>query len=180
MDLCATGSGENSAKSVDQTTTGRLAAIENHIEHIESLLVGIGQLNSRLDRIYATLELAIGLLAPGQHATNPANDRSPAEEGTDTAQSGFRVVAHISRPGHGGGARLVSDVSWSDMWSVRLYVTALLRNLARTSLIPANGRCWCEIWIPNEAGELVDSAFLDQESGVIEWESDLRETGGTP
>jgi hypothetical protein len=165
MDLCATSSGENSAKSVDQTLTGRLAAIENHIEHIESLLVGIGQLNSRLDRIYATLELAIGLLAPGQHATDLANDRSLAEEGTETAQSGFRVVAHISRPDHSGGARLVSDVSWSDMWSVRLYVTALLRNLARTSLVRANGRCWCEIWTPDESGELVDSICRDCGAG---------------
>jgi hypothetical protein len=42
------------------------------------------------------------------------------------------------------------------MWSVRLFVTGLLRNMAR-----------------NETGDLIDSAFLDPDSGTIDWQSDM-------
>jgi hypothetical protein len=43
----------------------------------------------------------------------------------------------------------------------------------RSGLTSAECRCWCEIWTPNEDGELVDSAHVDPETGVIEWESDM-------
>jgi hypothetical protein len=59
------------------------------------------------------------------------------------------------------------------MWSVRLYVTALLRNAARSGLASVESRCWCEIWAPDETGELIDSAYLDPETGVIEWQADM-------
>lgn len=59
------------------------------------------------------------------------------------------------------------------MWSIRRYVTALLRNALRNGLDSAECCCWCEVWAPGEAGELVDSAHLDPETGVIEWESDM-------
>jgi hypothetical protein len=62
------------------------------------------------------------------------------------------------------------------MWSIRLYVTALLRNAMRSGLASAECRCWCEVWTPDDGGELVDSAHMDPETGVIEWESDM-ETG---
>ncbi|MCA1671644.1 MAG: hypothetical protein LC799_05395 [Actinobacteria bacterium] len=59
------------------------------------------------------------------------------------------------------------------MWSVRLLVTALLRNLARNDKAQERRRCWCEVWTPDETGERVDSAVLNQDTGAIEWESDV-------
>lgn len=157
----------------DRATYGRLAAIERHMEHIEAVLIGISQFNSRLDQIHATLELAIGFLTPARHTTTvPPIGTAP----TDDASTAYRVIAHLSRDGN--GARLASDVSWADTWSVRLYVTALLRNLARSTLSSEDCRCWCEVWTPDETGDLVDSARLDPETGVIDWDSDLRDEAG--
>lgn len=152
----------------DATTETRLAAIKSHLELIEALLVGFGQFNTRLDQIHATLELAIGVLAPGQHTGSTDRPRTGRQTGE---RSGFRVIAHFARENH--GARLVSDVSWSDMWSIRLYITALLRNALRSGLASADCSCWCEVWAPDETGELIDSAHVDPDTGVIEWESDM-------
>jgi hypothetical protein len=154
----------------DDTTQARLAAIESHLQLIEALLVGVSQFGTRLDQIHATLELAVGVLSPGQHAGPPEPAGTSSRERADTIH-GYRIVARLSRGSH--GARLVSDVSWSDMWSIRLYVTALLRNALRSGLASAECCCWCEIWTPGENGELIDTARLDPESGVIEWESDM-------
>jgi hypothetical protein len=152
----------------DITTPARLATIESHLQLIETLLIGFTQFNTRLDQIHATLELAIGVLRPGQH-TGPPAPLNAAEP--PAVNHGFRIIAHLNRENH--GARLVSDVSWADMWSIRLYVTALLRNALRTGLASAGCRCWCEVWTPNETGELVDSAHVDPDTGVIEWASDM-------
>jgi hypothetical protein len=152
------------------STRARLAAIEGHLQLIEALLVGFGRFNTRLDQIHATLELAIGVLAPGRHTGS--TEKAPST-GQQVDGSGFRVIAHFARESY--GARLVSDVSWSDMWSIRLYITALLRNALRSGLASAECRCWCEVWAPDETGELIDSARVDPETGVIEWESDMGE-----
>jgi hypothetical protein len=40
----------------DATTPARLAAIESHLQLIETLLIGFTQFNTRLDQIHATLE----------------------------------------------------------------------------------------------------------------------------
>src|SRR5687767_4194861 len=93
----------------DVTTETRLASIESHLQLIEALLIGLGQFNARLDQIHATLELAIGVLAPGRHTGSTERAR-PTAENTD-GRSSFRVIAHFTREDH--GARLVSDVSWS-------------------------------------------------------------------
>jgi hypothetical protein len=89
---------------------------------------------------------------------------------TSTTDTGFRVVAHISRDN--SGTYLLSDVTWPDMWSVRLYVTVLPRTLARNHPAPRHRRCWCEIWSPDETGEFIDSAILNPDTDAIEWESD--------
>jgi hypothetical protein len=44
--------------SDDLTTDARLAAIESHLQQIEALLIGVAQLDSRLDQIHATLHRA--------------------------------------------------------------------------------------------------------------------------
>ncbi|MGH8965918.1 MAG: hypothetical protein ACRDXB_11400, partial [Actinomycetes bacterium] len=116
-----------------------LAAIESRLKLIENLLIGFAQFNTRLDQIHATLELAIDVLAPGEHT-------EPTAPPVDTEDQSFRIIAHLKRDGH--GARLVSDVSWADMWSIRLYVTALLRNALRSGLASAECLCWCEVWTP--------------------------------
>jgi hypothetical protein len=162
---CDLGSGGNGD---DATTPASLAAIESHLLLIETLLIEFTQFNTRLDQIHATLELAVGVLTPGRH-TGPTAQVNPAEPAAGS--SGFRIIAHLDRDNH--GARLISDVSWADMWSIRLYVTALLRNALRSGLASAECRCWCEVWAPDEAGELVGSAHVDPETGVIEWASDM-------
>ena len=163
---------EDPLSGADQATPARLATIESQMQHIEALLNGVSQFNNRLDQIHATLDLAIGILTPGQHTTDPTSEPSPSED-TDDTQTGFRIIAHLSRDGH--SARLVSDLSWTDMWSVRLYITALLRNLARSSLASHDCPCRCEVWKPDETGQLVDSARQNPDTGVIEWESDLHD-----
>lgn len=112
------------------TTETRLTAIESYLQLIEALLVGFSQFNTHLDRIHATLELAIGVLTPGQHTGSA--DRAPST-GAHTCGS-YRIITHFAREDH--GARLASDVYWSDMWSIRLYITALLRNALRSGLLP--------------------------------------------
>ncbi|MBB6375218.1 hypothetical protein BKA01_002440 [Pseudonocardia eucalypti] len=67
----------------------------------------------------------------------------------------------------------MAPMGWSGIWAVRLFVTGLLRGLARSGLSALGCRCWCEVWNPDETGELVDSALLDPDTGAIEWESDL-------
>jgi hypothetical protein len=146
-----------------------LAAIESHLQLIEALLIGFGQFNTRLDQIHATLELAIGVLNPGQHTGS--SDEPLSTGGQHGGRRSFRIIAHFAREDR--GARLVSDVSWSDMWSIRLYITALLRNALRSGLASAECSCWCEVWSPDETGELIDSAHVAPETGVIEWESDM-------
>jgi hypothetical protein len=121
----------------EATSQARLAAIESHLLLIETLLIGVSQFNTRLDQIHATLELAIGVLAPGRHTGSPETPLS--NDGQTSENHGFRIIAHLSRENH--GARLVSDLSWSDMWSIRLYVTALLRNALRSGLASAECRC---------------------------------------
>src|SRR5918999_852298 len=120
--------GERGGES-DTATEARLAAIESHLQLIEALLIGFGQFNTRLDQIHATLELAIGVLTPGQHIGS--SDKAPSTGGQHGGRR-FRLIAHFAREDH--GARLVSDVSWSDMWSIRLYITALLRSAVRSGL----------------------------------------------
>src|SRR5262249_19509475 len=146
--FCASSSGENSLGSADRATHVRLAAIEDQMRHIEALLVGISQFHIRLDQIHATLELAIGYLSPGSDTTTPEAESS-VENRLDTTAPKFRVVAHLNRDGH--GARLVPDVAWEDMWSLRLFVTGLLRNMGRSGLFALGCRCWCEVWTPDES-----------------------------
>jgi hypothetical protein len=159
----------------DSVTHARLAAIESHLQQVESLLIGISKFDNRLDQINATLELAIGVLAPG-HSIPSITEQQPRDNSVRQGHErrGYRIVVHLSREGH--GTRLVTDVSWSDMWSVRLYVTALLRNAVQSGIASAESRYWCEVWTPDETGKRVDSAHLDSDTGVIEWESDM-ETG---
>ena len=102
MAHCSSASDDDSSDA-DQATPVRLAAIERHMQHIEALLVGISQFNHRLDQIYATLELAVGFLTPDQR---PATDRlptepPPTEKHADGKSACFRVVAYLSRDGHG-------------------------------------------------------------------------------
>ncbi len=54
-------------------------------------------------------------------------------------------------------------------WSVRLFVTGLLRNMTRSGLPLLE----CQVWTPDETSELVDTAVLDPETGATDWQSDL-------
>ncbi|MCA1672715.1 MAG: hypothetical protein LC799_11100, partial [Actinobacteria bacterium] len=156
-------------QGADEDTLARLAAIEDHVHQIETGLGAITEFNGQLEEIHTALETVIGFVATGRTTESFA---SPSAHGDrSTISTGFRIVAHVSRDD--GGARLTSDVSWPDMWSVRLLVTALLRNLARNDKAQVRRRCWCEVWTPDENGERVDSAILNQDTGVIEWESDV-------
>ena len=175
MNPSAPGSRDSSLSSANQATHARLTAIEGHMRYIETLLIGTSQFHNRLDQIHATLELAIGFLTPGGNTTNSTADSSSAKDQSDRPNAKLRVVAHLSRDGH--GARLVPDAAWADMWSVRLFVMGLLQNAARSGLPSLGCRCWCEVWSPDESGELVDSAFLDPDSGAVEWQSDLLDGG---
>lgn len=155
-----------SLNCADLVTEARLTAIETHLKQVEELLTGVGQFNNRLDQVHATLELALGFLAPEPTDKPHRTGDQPAKPG-----QGLRVIAHLSREGQ--RARLVTPMAWSDIWAVRLFVTGLLRGLARSGLPALGCRCWCEVWNPDETGELVDSAFLDPDTGSIEWDSDL-------
>src|SRR5438874_7214537 len=83
----------------DATTQARLAAIESHLLLIETLLIGVSQFNTRLDQIHATLELAIGVLAPDRH-TGSLETPLPSD-GQTSENHGFRIIAHLSRENHG-------------------------------------------------------------------------------
>jgi hypothetical protein len=48
-------------------------------------------------------------------------------------------------------------------------VAALLHNLAHAGVRDY----WCEIWSPDETGELIDSAFPAPDAASIECESDI-------
>ncbi len=153
----------------DENTLARLAAIEDHVHKIETKLGAISEFNGQLDQIHTTLEAVIGFVTPGR--INESLTEPSTHVDHSTTGAGFRVVAHVNRDS--GGTRLVPDVSWPDAWSVRLFVTALLRHLARNDHSQRRRRCWCEVWTPDETGERVDSAILNPETGIIEWESDI-------
>jgi hypothetical protein len=148
----------------------RLGAIENHLDHIDARLATISEFNGRLDEIHTTLETVIGFMTPDRILESITEPSTHADDDSPSC-TGYRVVAHLSRDN--GGTQLVPDVSWPDAWSVRLFVTALLRNLTRTNPVQQRRRCWCEVWTPDETGEFVDSAILNPDTGAIEWESDI-------
>lgn len=152
----------------DENTLARLAAIEDHVHQIETRLGAISEFNGRLDEIHTILEAVIGFVTPDRITESFTE---PTHVDQSTTGAGFRVVAHVSRDS--GGTRLVPDVSWPDAWSVRLFVTALLRHLASNYHAQERRRYWCEVWTPDETGERVDSAILNPETGIIEWESDI-------
>jgi hypothetical protein len=152
----------------DANTLTRLAAIESHIHHIETRLGLINEFNSRLDEIHDTLDTVIGFVTPDR--TNESLVSPSTHIDRPIADAEFRIVAHVSRDGH--GAQLTSDMSWPDTWSVRMFVTALLRNLSRHDRQQCR-RYWCDIWTPDESGERVDSAILNPDTRVIEWASDI-------
>jgi hypothetical protein len=147
----STDPADPSPHTPDEITPGRLATIENQLDHIDTRLSIITEFNGRLDEIHTILE---------------------TRAGDSTLETGFQVVAHVSRDN--SGTRPVADVTWPDMWAARLFVTALLRNLAHKGLAHQHRRCWCEVWAPDEAGQFVDSAILnpDTDTDTIEWESD--------
>ena len=151
-----------------ENTLLRLDVIENHLDHIDARLTTISEFNGRLDEIHTILETVIGFVTPDRILESLTE---PSTRADDPSSSGYRVVAHLSR--HNGGTRLVPDVSWPDAWSVRLFVTALMRNLTRNNPAQQRRRCWCEVWTPDETGEYVDSAILNPDTGAIEWESDI-------
>jgi hypothetical protein len=153
----------------DEIMRTRLTAIENQLDQIDTRLGAISEFNGRLDEIHCILETVIGFVMPDQ-STEPSTPPVLGADDPTMQTSGFRVVAHISRD-H-SGTRLVSDVTWPDMWAVRLFVTALLRNLARNQLAQQHRRCWCEVWSSDEAGQFVDSAILNPDTDAIESESD--------
>lgn len=160
--------GDKSQRPPSEITRRRLAVIENQLDQIDARLGVISEFNGRLDEIHNILETVIEFVIPDritEPSTPPVLDADNSS--TDT---GFQVVAHISRDN--SGTRLVSDVTWPDMWSVRLFVTALLRNLAHNYPSQQHRRCWCEVWSPDETGEFVDSAILNPDIDAIEWESD--------
>lgn len=145
----------------------RLTAIEDKLLQVEGLLNVVHRFNGQLEQVSTTLAVAMSLLA--QEATSERIQALPSSPGGNTAE--FQVVTHIRRDGH--GTRLVTDVSWPDLWSVRLFATAMLRTLAQSSLVTDDCRCWCEVWRPDESGEIVDSAYLQSDTVTVEWESDL-------
>ena len=145
-----------------ENTLLRLGVIESHLDHIDARLATISEFNGRLDEIHTILETVIGLVTPDRIIESNTHP--------DDSSTGFRVVAHVSRDN--SGTQLIPDVSWPDAWSVRLFVTALLRNLARNNPAHQRRRCWCEVWTPDETGEYVDSAIPNPDTGAIEWESD--------
>jgi hypothetical protein len=154
--------------AASENTLLRLGVIENHLDHIDARLATISEFNGRLDEIHTILETVIGFVTPDRIIESLTE---PSTRADDDSPSGYRVVAHISR--HNDGTQLVPDVSWPDAWSVRLFVTALMRNLTRNSPAQQRRRCWCEVWTPDEDGEFVDSAILNPDTGAIEWESDI-------
>jgi hypothetical protein len=83
----------------------------------------------------------------------------------------FQVIAHVNPPD--GRTELTARLSWSDEGSARLFVTALLRNLCHGNFGQEGYRCWCEVWVPDETGEFVDSACPGQQIGRVEWDSEI-------
>lgn len=83
----------------------------------------------------------------------------------------FQVIAHVNLPD--GRTELTARLSWSDEGSARLFVTALLRNLCHGNFGQEGYRCWCEVWVPDERGEFVDSACAGQQIGCVEWDSEI-------
>jgi hypothetical protein len=155
--------------AASENTLLRLGAIENHLDQIDARLATISEFNGRLDEIHTILETVIGFVTPDRIIESLTEPSTRTDD--DPSSSGYRVVAHVSRDN--GGTRLVPDVSWPDAWSVRLFVTALMRNLTRNNPVDQRRRCWCEVWTPDETGEFVDSAILNPDTGAIEWESDI-------
>ena len=143
-------------------TLVRLSAIEDHLHQIETRLDAIGEFNARLDGIHTILETVIRFVTPDQ--INQSLTESVTRADGSTTEAGFRVVAHVRRADD--GTQLVSDVPWPDAWSVRLFVTALLRTLTRRHDAQER-RCWCEVWTPDENGEFVDSGLLCRFCGCL-------------
>ncbi len=59
---------------------------------------------------------------------------------------GFRIIAHLAR--ENSGARVVSDVSWSDMWSIRLYITLSRGTHCETVSPPPNADAGARTGLP--------------------------------
>jgi hypothetical protein len=155
--------------AASKNTLFRLGVIENHLDQIDARLTTISEFNGRLDEIHTILETVIGFVTPDRIIESLTEPSIGVDDHPST--TGYRVVAHINRDN--GGTQLIPDVSWPDAWSVRLFVTALMRNLTRNNPAHQRRRCWCEIWTPDETGEYVDSAILNPDTGAIEWESDI-------
>lgn len=151
----------------------RITAIEERLLQVENLLDIVNPFNDQLENISTTLAVVLSLLAQeGDFEKTPVP--LPAGEGGDTAE--LRIITHIRR-GVDQGSRLITDISWHDMWVARLFATAMLRTLSKSSLIADGSRCWCEVWRPDESGDIVDSAYLRPGTGAVEWESDLLDSG---
>jgi hypothetical protein len=101
------------------------------------------------------------------------NYSNPADQGDHESRAvpKFQVITHVSPPG--GDTELTARLSWSDEGSARSFATALLRNLHDGDLGQDGYRWWCEIWTPDETGELVDSAYPGQQTGHVEWDSEI-------
>jgi len=149
-----------------ENTLVRLGAIEDYLHQIETRLDAISEFNNRLDEIHTILHTVTRFVTSdrtNESLTQPSTATDPPASDTE-----LRVVAHVRRDGD--GTRLIPDVSWPDAWSMRLFGTALLQNLARND---QRRRCWCEVWTPDETGELIDTAILHPDTGAIEWHSDI-------
>jgi hypothetical protein len=103
--------------------------------------------------------------------TQDYRDQAGQGEHESRAASKFQVIAHVSSPG--GDTELTTRRSWLDEGSARSFATALLRNLHHGSFGREGYRCWCEVWAPDETGELVDSAYPGRQAGCVEWDSEV-------
>ena len=101
------------------------------------------------------------------------NYSDPADQGDHESRAvpKFQVITHVNPPD--GDTELIARLSWPDEGSARSFATALLRNLHHGSLGQEGYRCWCEVWAPDEAGELVDPAYPSPQTGCVEWDSEI-------
>ena len=101
------------------------------------------------------------------------NYSDPADQGDHVSRAApkFQVITHVNPPD--GDTELTARLSWPDEGSARSFATALLRNLRHGDLGQDGYRCWCEVWAPDETGELVDSAYPGPQTGRVEWDSEV-------